>query len=1248
MRSAAAPPSTNVRALRTAATGLVTVLAVVAALLVPTPAQAAGTVGAGTWENTSSKIKYKGSWKTSKSSQDSGGSVRYLKKSGYAQLTFTTSGVRWITRTGSASGLADVYVDGVKKTTVDLYSPTTQRQQVAYEVTGLPQAATHTIKIVRTGKKNPLSSGTSIQLDAFVTPDVVAPAAPSGLTSTISGDDVTVAWAANAESDVASYQVFRRVGTGGTRTLIATTTAKVRTTTDAGRLPGETDLYDVVATDTSGNVSPASTVLSVTLPISPRDAGTYDEKDPAVALRGPWTSSSSTQDLAGAHASLKAAGYAQFTFSTSTVRWISRLDSYSGIADVYLDGAKQTSVDLYAATAKAQAVAYEAKNLPAGPHTLRIVWTGTKNPAASATTITVDAFVAPDVVAPAAPTGLTAVASGTDVVLTWAKSTETDLASYQVREREGSSTTLRPVGTFAPGTTTTTVLARAQGSTFTYDLVAVDASGNVSQPSRPASVTIPIKPEGAGTYENDSPQVTLDGPWSVIPSKLDSGGSYSSLDTDGYAQVSFNTSGIRWISRVNNYSGIADVYLDGVKQKSVDLYSPSTKFQQVVYEVKGLPETPHTLRIVNTGLKNNASNSSQILLDAFLAPNVFPPAAPHDLAAVPVPGGVQLAWTASPEPDVSTYRIYRGAATGSLTAVGTQGADDTDYLDTGLQPGATYRYQVTAVNTSGTESARSDVDTETVPMTALPAGTYEDGSPSVTQQGDWTRSTSSYDSGGSVSTLNSSGYAEMSFATSGIRWVTRTNAYSGTADVFIDGRKQTTVDLYSSSTKVGQTVFEVKGLSETGHTIRVQWTGAKNAASTGKGISLDAFVAPDIYPPAAPQALAETPVRSGVKLQWKKNAERDVTSYRVLRRANGSANAVLVGTTDPATTTFTDVGLANGVTYSWTVVARDSSGNDSPASTAVTLTTGADPYLAFPYRYTKCPTATANVTNRAQLLAAIKAGTSGTVIRLAPGSYGAGIQINTKASATNPMWICGPETAVFDNLDVTKGYGFQINGANNLVVAGMTVRNVQKGVSVQYAKNVTIADMHVTNIGDEAIHLKNMTTDSTVIGNVVDTTGLNAKNYGEGVYIGTAQGNWCKYNNCQPDNSDRNVVAYNDIKNNTAESIEAKAGTNDGTMWQNTMDGSNITADDADSLIQIMGSGWVVAGNKGSNSPEDAIQIWNTDDGSYGFDNVVYGNTIASPPPGYVVHLPYVNDGNVAGCDNSRGTAGLSNVACQN
>ena len=49
------------------------------------------------------------------------------------------------------------------------------------------------------------------------------------------------------------------------------------------------------------------------------------------------------------------------------------------------------------------------------------------------------------------------------------------------------------------------------------------------------------------------------------------------------------------------YSGIADVYIDGVKTASIDLYTATTKVQQVVYEITGLPETNRTIRIVRTG-----------------------------------------------------------------------------------------------------------------------------------------------------------------------------------------------------------------------------------------------------------------------------------------------------------------------------------------------------------------------------------------------------------------------------------------------------------------------------------------------------------------------------------------------------------------------------------------------------------------------------------------------------------------------
>ncbi|MGI3779380.1 MAG: right-handed parallel beta-helix repeat-containing protein, partial [Janthinobacterium lividum] len=578
---------------------------------------------------------------------------------------------------------------------------------------------------------------------------------------------------------------------------------------------------------------------------------------------------------------------------------------------------------------------------------------------------------------------------------------------------------------------------------------------------------------------------------------------------------------------------------------------------------------------------------------------------------------------------------------------------DPGYTDDGLQPGATYRYQVTALDSGGNESPVSPVVTTTVVMKALPAGTYEDDDTgALTLKGPWSRIASSgagTDSGGSFSSLGDDGYAEMSFATSGIRWLARTNSSSGQADVYIDGVRQTTVDLYSSTTRFAQDVFEVSGLPETGHTIRIVRTGNKNASSVGRNITLDALVAPDVYAPSAPTALKAAGTRTGAKLTWTRSPATDVADYRIFRRVAGSTTDVLVGDVSSDTTSFADVGLADGGSYTWTVVARDNSKNDSTPSLAAPFTNAGDPYAAFPQRFATCPAATVTVSTRAQLLSAVSAAGPGTVIRLTPGSYGANVDVAAKGTPDKPVWICGPRTAVIDNADVSRGYGFRVNGASNLVIAGMTVRNVQKGVAVLHSTAVTVADLRVENIGDEAIHLKNETSDSTVIGNSISTTGLNSPNYGEGVYIGTAQGNWCLYNNCAPDTSDRNLVAFNDIRSTTAEPMEAKAGTNDGTMWKNTLDGAAITSSDTDSLVQVMGNGWVIAGNTGAHTPNDAIQVWNTD-ADYGLDNIVYGNAVTDALPGYGVRMPYNDAGNVVGCDNTapRAALGMSNKTCQN
>ena len=572
-------------------------------------------------------------------------------------------------------------------------------------------------------------------------------------------------------------------------------------------------------------------------------------------------------------------------------------------------------------------------------------------------------------------------------------------------------------------------------------------------------------------------------------------------------------------------------------------------------------------------------------------------------------------------------------------------------LDDGVQPGSSYHYQVTAVDSADNESPKSSVADATLTSKGLPAGTYEDDdADDVTLSGTWSKTASTganTDSGGSWSSLSTSGYAEMSFATSGVRWLARTNSASGLADVYIDGVKKTTVDLYSPTTKYAQNVYEVSGLSETGHTIRVVRTGNKNASSAGRNIILDAFVAPDVYAPTAPTAVKASAIRTGASVTWTKSPASDVASYRVLRRAAGSSTDVLVGTTSPQTTSFADVGLGDATTYSYTVVARDTSGNDSPASTVATFTTPAEA-IGGTLRYSTCPTGTVNVTNRTTLVAALSTAKSGDVIRLAPGVYPGKYDITTVATADQPLWVCGPRTAVFDYGNFSDGYNIKITNAANVVLAGMTVRNAQKGISVMGSNHVTVADTRVENIGEEAIHLKFTTTDSTVVGNSIAHTGLQSPVYGEGVYIGTSEQNWCVYTDCVPDASDRNSIVLNDISHTSAESIEAKAGTNDGLIAKNTLNGTGMVTDVSDSNIGVMGNGWVIAKNTMSNAPLDSVQVWEISAG-YGKNNTAYANSTTNVP-GYNVRLPYNEINNVVGCDNTTAGAalGMSNKTCQN
>jgi hypothetical protein len=363
-----------------------------ALLAVPDPASAAGIVGSGSVEDTSSDIAYSGSWAAASSGYDSGRSVATLVTAGYAEVTFRETSVTWVARTADYLGIADVSLDGTKVAAVDLYSPTKQFKQVVYTSPTLSYG-THTLRVERSGSKNAASSGRGIDIDKFVVLDSQGPDTPAGLTASPNGAGAELSWTANTDSDLAGYVVYRAEGTSTSYARLTADPVTATTYRDAALTPGGSYRYQIAAVDTAGNQSRRSSDATVTSTATAVDAGAYENAADAIAYSGTWATASSGYDSGRSVATLASTGYAQIAFKGTSVKWVARQASYLGIANVYLDGTKVSAVDLYAPANRFQQVVYTSPTLSSGTHTLRVERSGSKNEASSGRGIDIDAFV---------------------------------------------------------------------------------------------------------------------------------------------------------------------------------------------------------------------------------------------------------------------------------------------------------------------------------------------------------------------------------------------------------------------------------------------------------------------------------------------------------------------------------------------------------------------------------------------------------------------------------------------------------------------------------------------------------------------------------------------------------------------------------------------------------------------------------------------------------------------------------------
>ncbi len=132
------------------------------------------------YDDTSTAAAYTSGWKTGAVKNAFAGRVHFATKAGkdvrfvvrdtdVAQSTGVAQAqsLAWVSAKGPDRGIAQVLLDGVKVATVDLYAPTQQARQVVWS-RNVNSSRAHVLEIKVLGTKNPASTATRVDVDAFV------------------------------------------------------------------------------------------------------------------------------------------------------------------------------------------------------------------------------------------------------------------------------------------------------------------------------------------------------------------------------------------------------------------------------------------------------------------------------------------------------------------------------------------------------------------------------------------------------------------------------------------------------------------------------------------------------------------------------------------------------------------------------------------------------------------------------------------------------------------------------------------------------------------------------------------------------------------------------------------------------------------------------------------------------------------------------------------------------------------------
>ena len=207
-------------------------------------------------------------------------------------------------------------------------------------------------------------------------------------------------------------------------------------------------------------------------------------------------------------------------------------------------------------------------------------------------------------------------------------------------------------------------------------------------------------------------------------------------------------------------------------------------------------------------------------------------------------------------------------------------------------------------------------------------------------------------------------------------------------------------------------------------------------------------------------------------------------------------------------------------------------------------------------------------------------------------------------------------------------------------VRNVVLRQGGKGLMLDEASHSHIDGVEVYDVRDEGIHLRSGTSDAIVENCVVDGTGKGKPGFGEGIYVGSDNGQWDSYERA----CDRNVIRGCTIRDVAAEAIDVKEGTTGTIIEDCTMYGGSISGENfADSFVDLKGDAGRVLSNtfyrEGNEIVTRGVAIVERAKGPTATNNWVFGNLYhMSDATGLMVHA-YAGSDNYA-WDNTRAPEG--------